>query len=97
MKIIPFIQEQISQGVFINKPDYNKLDDKKIIENNFGTISTENEIMFFESKEEYEQYSMKYLPPPDSKVQEPVLLTTEEQVKLRALLAAQEANQIETK
>ena|SRR6185503_634843 len=94
---IPFIQEESSPGVFISRPDFDKLKDKKIILENFGTLSNETEVMFFESQEEYDQYSIKYLPPQNNKAEEPVMLTIEEQVKLRALLAAQEANQIETK
>lgn len=99
MKLIPYIQEEIEPNVFINKSDYSKLseEDKKIIENNFGTLSTDQGIMFFETKEEYEQYSIKYLPDPNIKIEEPVILSKDDQIKLRALLAAQEASQINTK
>jgi hypothetical protein len=67
MITIPFIQEESSPGVFVSRPDFDKLKDKKIILENFGTLSSGTEIMFFETQEEYDQHSIKYLPDPNSK------------------------------
>lgn len=94
MQTIPLIQEEILPGVFASRPDYDKLKDKKLIEENFGTLSTGSEIMFFETKEEYQQYSIKYNSDPNIKPEEPVNLNKDEVIKLRALLAAHEASQI---
>lgn len=97
MEKVPLIQEEISPGVFCQKADYSQLKNKELIQKNFGTLSVDGEMMFFETKEEYEQYSIKPVIDPNVKVGEPVTLTEEEQIKLRALLAAQEASQINTK
>lgn len=97
METVGYVQEEISQGVFAYCPDYDKLKNKKLITENFGVLSKETEVMFFETKEEYEQHSIKPVIDTNVKPEEPVSLTKEEQIKLRALLAAQEASQIETK